>query len=522
MKTRVIGFLLLIVVILAGGEAGFDRRVVVAAEGEGEAWKEKVDPGVWNSFGVGAGEYLVYLAEQADLRDAAKLKTKIEKTQYVYERLTSVAAQTQPPVISMLKKSGAQYRSFWIANMILVQGDQGLLQALAHRPDVARVYANAARHFDAPVNEISNRDLGRSPASAEGVEWNLQKVNGDDVWALGYTGQGAVVGGQDTGYEWDHPALIHSYRGWEGSSADHNYNWHDAIHTNNPNTSPGNPCGFDSPAPCDDDGHGTHTMGIMVGDDGAGDQVGMAPGARWIGCRNMEEGWGTPASYSECYQWFMAPTNLNGNNPRPDLAPDVINNSWSCPPSEGCTDPQVLLAVVDNLRAAGIVTVHSAGNSGPGCSSVSSPAAIYAGSFTVANTTGTDTIASSSSRGPVSVDGSGRLKPDISAPGTWIRSSVPGGGYAVLSGTSMAGPHVAGLVALMLSAKPELAGQVDEIENLIEQSAVPLGTSQDCGGTAGEIPNNVYGWGRIDALGAVNWALQNIDFYYLPVVFGSH
>ena len=510
--------MLLIVVMLAGGGGGFEQRAAVAAAGVGEGWRQKVDPEVWNGFEEGAGEYLVYLAEQADLRDAAQFKTKIEKTQYVYGRLTSVAAQTQPPVIAMLRKSAAGYRSFWIANMIWVRGDEGLLEGLAHRPDVGHIYANPARHFDAPVEEISNRDPGELPAAPGGIEWNLQKVNADDVWALGYTGQGAVVGGQDTGYQWDHPALIQSYRGWEGSSADHNYHWHDAIHTNNSNTAPGNPCGFDSPVPCDDDGHGTHTMGIMVGDDGAGNQVGMAPGARWIGCRNMEEGWGTPATYSECYQWFMAPTDLNGNNPRPDLAPDVINNSWGCPPSEGCTDPQVLLAVVDNLRAAGIVSVHSAGNSGPGCSSVSSPAAIYAGSFTVGNTTSNDGIAPSSSRGPVSIDGSGRLKPDISAPGTGIRSSVPGGGYGVLSGTSMSGPHVAGLVALLVSAKPELAGQVEQIESLVRQSAVHLGTTQDCGGTAGETPNNVFGWGRIDALGAVNWALENVDFTYLPVV----
>jgi serine protease AprX len=518
MKIRAIIFLLPISFILAGGLRVLDRPVpAVAARGD-QAWMDKVDAQVWNSFEDGGGEYLIYLAEQADLRDAAGLKTKIEKTQYVYQRLTSVAAQSQPPVISALKKAGAQYRSFWIVNMILVRGDQSLLEALARRPDVRRVYANPARHFDAPVDEISEPDLGELPVAPEGIEWNLQKVNADDVWALGYTGQGAIIGGQDTGYQWDHPALINSYRGWNGAAADHNYNWHDSIHMDNPNTVPGNPCGFDSSVPCDDQKHGTHTMGIMVGDDGAGNQVGMAPGTRWIGCRNMEEGWGTPATYSECYQWFMVPTDLNGNNPRPDLAPDVINNSWSCPPSEGCTDPQVLLAVVDNLRASGILTVQSAGNSGPSCSSVSSPAAIYAGSFTVGNITSDDTIAPSSSRGPVTIDGSGRLKPDITAPGTGIRSSVPGGGYGVMSGTSMAGPHVAGLVALILSAKPELAGQVDKIESLIQQSALHLGTTELCGATAGEIPNNVYGWGRIDALGAINWALQNIDFYYFPLV----
>ena len=288
--------------------------------------------------------------------------------------------------------------------------------------------------------------------------------------------KGAVIGGQDTGYQWDHPALVNQYRGNNGIIVNHNYNWHDAIHSG------GGSCGPNSPFPCDDFGHGTHTMGTMVGDDGAGNQTGMAPGARWIGCRNMNVGVGSPATYSECYQWFIAPTDLNNLNPRPDLAPDVINNSWGCPPSEGCTDPNVLLTVVNNVHAAGIVTAHSAGNSGPDCSTVSDPAAIYANSFTVGATDNTDTIAGFSSRGPVTIDGSNRLKPNVSAPGVNIRSSVPGRYISGLSGTSMAAPHVAGLVALLISSQPSLAGHVDEIESLIELSAVPRTTSQNCGG----------------------------------------
>ena len=242
-----------------------------------------------------------------------------------------MAQRTQGPVIAALQASGAEYRPYWVANVIWARGDQHLVQALAMRSDVAHLYANPWVRLDEP--ESASPDF--SVQAPQAVEWNILKVNADDVWAAGYTGQGAVVGGQDTGYDWDHPALIHQYRGWNGSSADHNYNWHDAIHSGSNTICPPN-----SPLPCDDNSHGTHTMGTMVGDDGAGNQIGMAPGARWIGCRNMDQGNGTPATYTECYQWFIAPTDLNGENPRPDLAPDVIDNSWSCPVSEGCTRPQ--------------------------------------------------------------------------------------------------------------------------------------------------------------------------------------
>ena len=246
-------------------------------------------------------------------------------------------------------------------------------------------------------------------------------------------------------------------------------------------------------------------MGTMVGDDGGSNQIGVAPGAKWIGCRNMDQGNGTPITYSECYQWFVAPTDLAGNNPDPSKAPDVINNSWGCPVSEGCVDPNVLLTVVDNLRAAGIVTVHSAGNSGPGCNSVTDPAAIYASSFSVGATDNNDNIASFSSRGPVTVDGSNRLKPNVSAPGVNVRSSFPGTGYGSLSGTSMAGPHVVGVVALVMSSDPALIGDPAAVESLLEISAVPRTTTQTCGGVPGSsIPNNTFGFGRVDALNAYN------------------
>jgi subtilisin family serine protease len=469
-----------------------------------------VDAWVTSTAAEGEAEFLIYLSEQADLSGAAKLPTKLEKGRYVYEALTRMAQRTQGPLIAALQASGAEYRPYWVANVIWARGDQRLIQALALRSDVAHLYANPWVRLD----EMESASPNFSVQAPQAVEWNILKVNADDVWAAGFTGQGAVVGGQDTGYDWDHPALIRQYRGWDGSSADHNYNWHDAIHSGSNTICPPN-----SPVPCDDNSHGTHTMGTMVGDDGAGNQIGMAPGARWIGCRNMDQGNGTPATYIECYQWFIAPTDLNGNNPRPDLAPDVIDNSWSCPVSEGCSEPNVLRAAVENVRAAGILTAHSAGNSGSGCSTINTPAAIYDASFTVGSTDSTDTIAGSSSRGPITIDGSSNPKPDVSAPGVGIRSAIPGSiPYGSKSGTSMAAPHVAGLVALLVSARPWLKGQVDEIESIIRLSAVPLTTTQNCSVPGSQVPNNTYGWGRIDAWAAYQMLLTPKIYFPLVVV----
>ncbi len=386
--------LLLLLAVLAGSQ--FPTPAAPAP-----AWQSKVDAWVTSTAAEGETEFLIYLSEQADLSGAAKLPTKLEKGRYVYEALTRMAQRTQGPVIAALQASGAEYRPYWVANVIWARGDQRLVQALAMRSDVAHLYANPWVRLDEP--ESASPDF--SVQAPQAVEWNILKVNADDVWAAGFTGQGAVVGGQDTGYDWDHPALIHQYRGWNGSSADHNYNWHDAIHSGSNTICPPN-----SPVPCDDNSHGTHTMGTMVGDDGAGNQIGMAPGARWIGCRNMDQGNGTPATYTECYQWFIAPTDLNGENPRPDLAPDVIDNSWSCPVSEGVPILTCCAPWLRTCALAGILTAHSAGNSGPACSTIDTPAAIYDASFTVGSTDSTDTIAGSSSRGPVTIDGSCRPK----------------------------------------------------------------------------------------------------------------
>jgi subtilisin family serine protease len=478
----------------------------------GQSWEKKVTPSLLGQTRDGdSAPFIIVMTQQADLSAAWQLRTKEAKGEYVYQSLQQIAQQSQKSIAGFFKANQIDFQSLYVINAIRAEGNADVIRSVASRHDVAKVMADPKVSFTRPVEKGVRETESRSA-----IEWGIERINADDVWNLGYTGQEVVVGGEDTGYEWDHPALILKYRGYNqiADTVDHNYNWHDAIHAPNPHHSDTiNPCGYDSKEPCDDSGHGTHTMGTMVGGEGE-NQIGVAPDAQWCACRNMERGYGTPFTYIECFEWFLAPTDLNNENPDPSKAPHVINNSWGCPPIEGCdtSNFELMEMVVNNLRAAGIVVVVSAGNDGSDCSTVYTPAAIYEGSFSVGATRFNDTIAGYSSRGPVLVDGSNRLKPNVSAPGSGVRSSVPGGEYDFSSGTSMAGPHVAGLVALMISANPALAGQVELIEDIIETTAVPKTTDQQCGEIPGsEVPNNTYGYGRIDALAAVEAALALVE-----------
>lgn len=482
-------------------------------------WQQRVDAVVLDRAALGPTEFFIYLDQQADLSGARSLATKERKGRYVYDQLRSVAAASQGAVVAALEQHGATHQSFWVTNAILAKGDLDAVQAVARLDGVQYVYGVGSGSLQRP--SVDPPGGTQSANLVTTVFDSIAKVNADDAWALGFRGQGAVVAGADTGVRWTHEALKSKYRGWNGTFATHDYNWHDAIH--NPNAI----CPPDSPEPCDDDafiggGHGTHTVGTMVGSGpevaGQKNEFGMAPDARWIACRNMNNGAGVIPMYMECMQWFLAPTKIDGTGADPSKAPHVINNSWGC--VEVCPPP----ALQDTLRAsraAGIFYAVSAGNDGGRvvagnpvvvCHSIYHPLARYPEAFTVGSTTWTtDTISSFSSRGSVLLgDGVNALrKPDVTAPGSSIHSALAGSdsAYGSLNGTSMAGPHVAGLVALIISANPSLAGKVDLIEDIVERTAVRKTTNEGCGGDSpAQVPNNTYGWGRIDALAAVELA----------------
>jgi subtilisin family serine protease len=446
----------------------------------------------------GRAEALIVMADQAQpaLAPLAPDTDYRARRRALVDALRARADHQQADLRSWLDARGVEYRAYWISNAIWARLSAQDLAELALRGDVARVAANPAYPLQLPA-----QPLGPMPNEVEAIEWGVNKIRAPEVWAEGYEGQGVVIAGQDTGYDWDHPALINQYRGWDGAVATHDYNWHDSIHDGGNGS-----CPNDSAVPCDGHGHGTHTAGTFAGTDGGANQIGVAPGAKWIGCRNMTpSGAGTPARYIECMEFFLAPTDMAGQNPNPDLAPDVINNSWGCPASEGCTPADVLESAVDNLVTAGIMFVVSAGNEGSGCSSILTPPAIYDASFVIGSTTSSDAMSGFSSRGPVS--GSDLIRPDVSAPGSNIRSSVPGGGYGSMSGTSMAGPHVAGAAALLMSVNPALKGHPDQIAQILRDTAVPITVSQTCGGIGPDTwPNYVAGHGRIDAYAAAQAA----------------
>ena len=482
--------------------------------GIGSVHANKISPAVIEAFQVQDKVDIVLQLEQLkEIKYPFDKMTKVEKGTWVLDTLRIHAYNLQNELKLYLDSINIQYEAFYIINAITLEVSFSQLQDLVQRFKVNTVSLNnwtIADHLDPPIpldQQIQSR----------AVEWNINKINAPLVWQLGIKGEGVVIAGQDSGYEWNHTALIQNYRGYdqEQHTANHDYNWFDAIK----NPAGQNDCGGDSAWPCDDNGHGTHTMGIMIGSDQGSNQIGVAPEAQWIGCRSLDNFQGNMSSYLSCFQWFLAPTNMGGSGPIPALAPDIVNNSWGCGPTTGCdpTNQQLINQAIRNLKLAGIFVVSAAGNTGPNCGSVIAAPGALTESFSVGATNSNDNVTSFSGRGPGE---NNQIKPNVVAPGLSIRSSLRNNMYGLLSGTSMSAPHVSGIIALVLSANPNLKGDIATVETILTASSIGKSASQDCGGIpAGNVPNNVFGHGRVDALAAVQLAMNflSIELMYFMV-----
>lgn len=441
--------------------------------------------------------FLVKFKERADTEQAVEEVRKtaqqsnlsVRESQYqqhaaVISELKETAALEQQDVLEYLttiEHTGlaTDIHPYFIVNGLAVTATKEVAEKIAAFPEVDKILPNEKRELFTEVEQ--NEQVKRPQSERVNVEWNIEKVKAPEVWNKGITGKGVVIASIDSGVEWDHPALKEKYRGFdtESDEVDHAYNWFDATD--------------DVAAPYDDIGHGTHTVGTMVGGETDGtNQIGVAPAASWIAVKAFTEDGGTDKDLLAAAEWILAPTDEQGRT-RIEMAPDIVNNSWGGGPGldEWYRD------VVKEWRHANIFPEFSAGNvdrnnaGGPG--SVASPAN-YPESFATGATDVRDKVADFSLRGPSPYD---EIKPDISAPGQVIRSSIPGGNYAENSGTSMAGPAVSGVAGLLRSVDSSLS--VGEMEDILTSTTIPL-TDEEYD----ESPNNGYGYGLVDALNAVS------------------
>ncbi|MFJ7934674.1 S8 family serine peptidase [Sporosarcina sp. NPDC096371] len=422
--------------------------------------------------------------DAGDANLSAKKSVLMQRSAVVSElKMTSFESQQNvKQYLNLQVKAGnaKDITSYYIVNGMAVTATKEVAEKVATFAEVEKILPNETRQLYTtktqnavtPKSEIAN------------VEWNVDRVNAPKVWDMGIDGSGTVVASIDSGVQWNHPALKEKYRGYNAATGEvnHDFNWFDATVGRTAQTTPH-----------DDEGHGTHVTGTMVGGEPDGsNQIGVAPGAKWIAVKAFSEDGGYDSDLLAAAQWILAPTDANGNT-RVDLAPDVVNNSWG----GGAGLDEWYRDVVKNWRAAEIFPEFSAGNTdiynpgGPG--SVASPGN-YPESFATGATDINNTVGDFSLRGPSPYE---EIKPDISAPGVNIRSSVPGSGYeGGWNGTSMAGPAVSAVAAMLRQVNANLT--VDEMEQILLETATPLTDSE-----YPKSPNHGYGYGLVDAYEAV-------------------
>jgi subtilisin family serine protease len=387
------------------------------------------------------------------------------RLRHVVRALRELAAGEQRRVLALLAIRRAQgrvtqVRPFWIFDGLQVVAEPGVIDELAKLPEVAAITANTT--VEAP-----------SATTTGTAEWNVERVNAPALWGLGRRGQGVVVASMDTGVDVSHPELASRWRGGANS-------WYD-------------PNGEHPATPTDVSGHGTWTMGAIVGGDAGGSAIGVAPDARWIAVKIFNDrGTATAAGIHAGYQWLLDPD----GDPSTADAPHVVNNSWTM---SGLGCDLTFQPDLRSLRAAGIVPVFAVGNggaltAGSGLSPANNPEA-----FAVGDTDAGDILDPESSRGPSACPGA--AYPAIAAPGVGIRTTDRFGFYTAVSGSSMAAPHVTGAVALLLGAYPGL--DADQQASALRAGALDLGAAG---------PDDEYGAGRLDARAAYDWLATAPDF----------
>jgi len=492
-RRSILGLLLLVAMA-----AGLVWNSPVAAQRTGP--DKKVDPAVIESLQAnGTSDFVIVMAEQADLSQAYNITDWDERGWYVYNALKATAERTQKNVKAQLTSRGLRYHAFLSGNEIYVhRGTQQALEAALDLPEVDGVRAPVVISLGPVDEELGTAATPGEPQAALDalVTWGLENVKAPQFWSMfGRRGEGILVANIDSGVQYNHPALAASYK-CAGGILPENECWYDPV-SNPP-----------SARPQDGLGHGTHTMGTIVASDAPALQytAGMAPRAQWIACRAFITTSTTNEMLNACADWVLAP----GGDP--SKRPHVVNNSWGDTPTD-----EWFLPKVQAWRAAGIFPVFSAGNEGKfdQCSEIGSPAE-YQESFAVAAHDSSGTIASFSSQGPGAFGDVPYTKPNLSAPGVSIVSADPILTWATRSGTSMAAPHVAGAVALLWSCNPALVGQIDQTFQLLQNSARDALIPTSCGGPAGGLSDYTYGYGYLDVF-AAGWG-QCIVKTYLPVI----
>ena len=469
--------------ILQAGETSLASQQVVLRP------QDKISPEVQSLLDHNEPvEAIVYLNQTFDVEQfkaqsgkrlaslASPYEQKLAQRRELVVELQDFSHKTQHNLLQLLKNNHAveEYESYHIANVVYVKALPEVIEAIAQLPEVRQISPNQVIYNEVPVASETVQ-----PSQQDDLLWHLEMVKANQVWALGIDGTGVVVGVMDSGVDGSHPSLE---RAWRGYSEDGNHAWEASWLDTVAGTT----------FPVDSDSHGTHVTGTIVGrNPETGFTTGVAPGAKWIAARVFDpRGATTSQRLLEAAQWMLAP----GGNP--DNAPDIVNNSWG----GGNQADDWYLESVRNWLAAGILPVFSAGNqrSGeplPGRGSISNPSH-YEESYAVGAIDQNMLRGSFSKRGPSPY--TSNWKPDISAPGVGVISSIPGGGFASNTGTSMAAPHVSGVAALVRSANASITPE--EMVRLFSETAYPLTDSDP---HAQESPNHDYGYGLINAYDAV-------------------